>query len=86
MAFNASLVTVDAFDVTKSDTAIISAFGIYVGVTGDVSVMPSKQESAPTPTPVLFKAGPAGTTIHLSISRVMSTGTTATNIVAFGPT
>lgn len=86
MAYSTLLTTNNAFAVTKSDSAKIDAFGIYVGTTGDVSLMPYAQESAATPTAVVFSAVPAGSIISLHISRVMSTGTSASNIVAFGPT
>lgn len=78
MSFNASLVTADAFQVTPSDTTAISAYGFYVGVTGDVTVITSRG------TTVLFKAVPAGVSIPLAISKVKSTGTTASQIVAYG--
>ncbi len=85
MAFNATRVCTNAFAVTKSDTTVISAFGFYVGGAGDVTVMPAYQMGQPTPVAVLFKAVPLGTVIWLNISKVMETGTAATNIVAFGP-
>jgi hypothetical protein len=86
MAYDASLVPINAFAGVPSDTARISGFGFYVGVTGDVAVMPSYQESKGTPTPVVFTAVPAGQIIPLVISRLMETDTTATDIVIFGPT
>lgn len=79
MAFNATTVTADAFAVTPSDSTVITAFGFYVGVTGNVAVVTSRG------TGVTFTAVPAGEIIPLAISKVMSTGTTATNIVGFGP-
>lgn len=80
MAFNASMVTADAFAVTKSDSTVITAFGFYVGVQGDVAVTTALGHN------VTFTAVPAGQIIPLAISKVLSTGTTATNIVGFGPT
>lgn len=69
--------------VTKSDTVPISmpsgenrTKGIYVGVTGDVSV---KMADGST---VVFKALAAGVVHYISITQVMSTSTTATDIVA----
>lgn len=84
MAFNATLVPINAFAVTPSDSTVISAFGIYVGTTGDVAVMPSYQIGKPIPTAVTFVAVPAGSIIPLNVARVMSTNTTASNIVGFG--
>ena len=86
MAFNATLITKNAQAVTPSDTVRVSFFGIYVGVAGNVTLMPADQEGRTTPTAVLFTAVPAGTIIPLYTSRVMATGTTATGIVGFGPT
>lgn len=80
MAYNATQVTVNAFAITKSDANTISAFGFYVGGTGDVAVMPFGGT-----TEVTFKAVPVGTIIPLAISKVMETNTTATLIVGFGP-
>lgn len=84
MAYDATQVTTNAFAVTPSDSTIISAFGFYVGTTGDVAVMPMAQEGG-NATPVTFTAVPAGQIIALVCSRIMSTNTTASNIVAFGP-
>lgn len=68
----------------------MSFFGIYVGVTGNVAVMPKAQEDKTaqggTPTAVTFVGVPAGAIIPLNIVRVMSTNTTASDIVGFGPT
>lgn len=80
MAYNATQVTVNAFAITKSDTTVISAFGFYVGGTGDVAVMPFGGSTA-----VTFKAIPVGTIIPLAISKVLETGTSASLIVGFGP-
>jgi GTP cyclohydrolase III len=84
MAFQASAITSNAFVVTPSDTARINALGFFVGGAGAVAVMPAYQEGATPPVPVTFQAA-AGSLIPLAISRVMATGTTATNIIAFGP-
>lgn len=87
MAYDASRAFINAFPVTLSDTARISAFGFYVGGTGDVVVMPSGQEGKTTPVSVKFVACPVGFVIRdFAISRFLSTGTTASTIVAFGPT
>lgn len=80
MTFNATLVTSDAFAVTKSDSTVITAFGLYVGTTGDVAVTTAKGNN------VTFVGVPAGTIIPIAVSKVLSTGTGASNIVGFGPT
>lgn len=84
MAFDAALITRDALAVTKSDSTLVSFFGFYVGGTGDVAVVTSQQ--GPSGLPVIFKSVPAGQIIPLAVCRIMSTNTTATNIVGFGPT
>ena len=85
MAFQATLVSTNAFAVTPSDTTVIDAVCFYVGSTGDVAVMPKWQEGVAarggTPTPVTYKAVPAGVEIWLNICRVMETNTTASEIV-----
>jgi hypothetical protein len=76
----------DAQPCTPSDTVKYTRFGFYVGTTGDITVMPLAQENQPTPVPVTFKSFPGGQYItNFMISRVMATGTTATNILTFGP-
>jgi hypothetical protein len=50
---------------------------LYVGGTGDVAIQPYSGGD-----PVTFKTVPAGTLLPVRTPRVMSTGTTATNIVA----
>lgn len=80
MAFNSTLVTTDAKAVTPSDSTAVSFFGFYVGGTGDVAV------TTFAGTTTTFKAVPVGTTIMVAVSKIMSTGTTATQIVGFGPT
>ena len=68
------------FAVTKSDTAEFAPHvrQVYVGTTGDVSVTTSDDVT------VVFKTVPAGSSIGpFFIKRVNSTGTTASNMVAF---
>lgn len=66
-----------AFAVTKSDDTVLAGVrGLYVGVTGDVAVI-----MANTSTAVTFKAAPVGV-LPIRVTKVMSTNTTATNIVA----
>jgi hypothetical protein len=65
--------------VTPSDTENLAygCRGLYIGGTGDVAVV-----FAASPTPVVFKAAPAGTTLPVQPLRVNDTETTATDIVA----
>lgn len=63
---------------TKDATTRIDARALYVGTTGDLTVV---MKDDPTDTGVLFKTVPVGT-IELSVKYVLSTGTTATNLVA----
>lgn len=72
------------FAVTPSDTASIAGpeaadnipVALYVGVAGDVAVKCYQDDA------VTFKSCPAGSYVLCSPTRVMSTNTTATNIVA----
>lgn len=67
--------------VTKSDTdeLVNVSRALYVGVTGDVVVVMRDDAIA---TAVTFKAVPAGTVLPIRARQVMSTGTTATNILS----
>lgn len=72
----------DAIALTKSDSTDLTSLsirGLYVGVTGDVAIVTTKNGSVA----VTLKAVPAGTVIHLPIAKFMSTNTTATNVVGF---
>lgn len=62
--------------VTKSDSTIIPVTrGLYVGVTGDVAVRHADGGT------VTYKAAPVGV-LPVQVDKVLSTGTTATDIVA----
>lgn len=63
--------------VTPSDTTVVGARALYVGVAGDVAVVPEGQTTA-----VTFKNRPVGDW-PISVSKVMATNTTATDIVAY---
>lgn len=68
------------FSVTKSDATIFSPAirQIYVGGAGDVTVVTSDDVT------VTFTSVPAGATIGpFFVKQIKSTGTTATNMVAF---
>lgn len=71
----------DTLDVTDAggDAAPCYTIGLYIGVSGDVAVIMAGDPLA-AGTSVVFKAVPVGT-LNLQVRRVMSTGTTATNII-----
>lgn len=64
--------------VTPSDSADLAyvSRGLYIGVAGDVKVNDVRGAS------FLFKNAIAGSVIPIRVARVLSTGTTATNIIA----
>ena len=67
----------NAAAVTPSDSTVFAAsLGLYIGTTGDVAV-----RSKGTQGNVTFVAVPAGTVLPIVVDRVLSTGTTASNIV-----
>lgn len=64
--------------VTKSDSTILETTrALYVGGAGDVAVIWADGGSA-----VTLSSVPAGTILPVQVTKVMSTNTTATNIVA----
>ena len=71
------LIPSDAAVITPSDTAFVNLVGLYIGGTGNVTVITHKGNSS------LFSAVPAGGTIALGITKVMFTGTTATLITGY---
>lgn len=63
--------------VTPSDSTLVTCKALYVGVSGDVAIAQSSFS-----TPVVFKAVPVGyLLVELKNGRIMSTATTATDIV-----
>jgi hypothetical protein len=66
------------FAVTKSDTVDLPQLqrALWVGTAGDISLVGPIGSAA-----VVFKNVPAGSILDLRPSRVMSTGTTAADIV-----
>lgn len=64
--------------VTPNDGVDLADFAkeLYVSGTGDVAVITVGGDT------VTFTAVPAGTVLPIRVRRVLSTGTTATNIVA----
>lgn len=68
----------DASAVTKSDTTVLPGVtqGLYVGTTGNVAVTMISGDN------VTFPNVPAGAILPVRVSKVLSTGTTASDIVA----
>ncbi len=63
--------------VTKSDSTVLTTTrALFVGGAGDVAVTMAAGGN------VTFTAVTAGTTIPIAVTKVLSTGTSATNIVA----
>jgi hypothetical protein len=65
--------------VTPSDTVDLPYItrGIYVGAAGDVAVVPANGGS-----PVVFAGVAAGTILPIQVSRIRTTGSTSTSIIA----
>lgn len=63
--------------ITPSDTTVLqSVQGCYVGGTGDVAVVMADGSTG------TYKAVPTGTQLVGKFSKIMLTGTTATNLLA----
>jgi hypothetical protein len=71
-----------AVAVTPSDTTDLPTYAkaLYIGTSGDIAVIPV---GSPTDTSVIFSGHPTGY-FRVQVRRVLSTGTTAGNIVALG--
>lgn len=67
--------------VTPSDSTSVTCKAIYIGTGGNIAVAPSSSGTA-----VTFSNVGSGTILPLELKegRIMSTNTTATNIVALG--
>jgi hypothetical protein len=63
--------------VTPSDSTVLNCRALYVGGAGNIAIMASRDSAA-----VTLSGVPAGTVLPISASKVMSTNTTATLIVA----
>jgi hypothetical protein len=63
--------------VTPSDATVVNCIGFYVGVAGDVAVIAQDDTAA-----VTLTGCTAGTVYPIACNKIMSTNTTATNIVA----
>ena len=68
----------DAVAVTPSDSTDLGkdVRGLYIGGAGDVAVFTRSGNT------VTFVAVPVGSILPISVSKVLSTGTSASNIVA----
>jgi hypothetical protein len=63
--------------ITPSDATTLPATrGLYIGGAGNVAVLMSNGSTA------VFLGVPVGTTLNLSVIKVLATGTTATAILA----
>lgn len=68
---------VRAFAITKSDATVLTPTRyVWVGGVGDLAVLMNGDTVA-----VTLAAVPAGTMLPISVTKVMSTNTSATNIV-----
>lgn len=63
--------------VTPSDTTIVGARALWVGTGGNVAIQARGDDAA-----VVIKNVPSGTWLPISCARVMTTNTTASDIVA----
>lgn len=73
-----------AWVIDKSDSIPLPSptRAVYVGAAGDVTVqMAGVKGAADGTNPTLFAAVPAGTTLPISVTFIMSTGTVSTNVV-----
>jgi hypothetical protein len=74
--------TLDVTNAGQADPSTLYAKALYIGVSGDVSVIAVEDTSnAGAGTARVFKAHPVGY-MPVQVRRVMATGTTATNILA----
>lgn len=81
MAYNATQIPLDAYNVTPSDTVANPGFGFRVGTTaGDVAILTGAGRTLTIP------AVQVGETIAVVFAKILATGTTATGVTAFGPT
>ncbi|HTK34467.1 MAG TPA: hypothetical protein VL358_04165 [Caulobacteraceae bacterium] len=71
------LIPTGAIAVTPSDTTQLGLVGVYVGAAGDLAVVGGDGGA------VTFPSVPAGVIIPMAITKVKTTGTTASGIVGF---
>lgn len=66
---------IGAYPVTPSDTARVAYRSLYIGGEGDVAVLTKGRDQ-----PVTFVGHPVGY-MPVEVTKVLSNGTTATNII-----
>ena len=69
----------DAVEITPNDSTRVHYTAIYVGGTGDLKVTTEGEND------VTFKSVQVGTILPVRVTRVFTTGTTATNLVGLTP-
>lgn len=62
--------------VTPSDTEVLTTGFLFIGTGGNVSIVLYRDED-----PVLFKNIPNGSILPIKVKKVMSTNTTASDII-----
>lgn len=73
------LIPAGGVTVTPSDTTQLGLVGLYVGTTGNVTVVDKYG------TTLAFANAPAGFILPMGIAKVKATGTTASDIIGFIP-
>ena len=67
-----------ALAVTPSDSTVLpTTRGLWVGVAGNVAVVMSDDQNS-----ITFVGVPAGSILPIQVTKVLATGTTATDIIA----
>jgi hypothetical protein len=78
LSANATVSAHGAVAITPNDSTVIPVTrAVYVGGAGDIAVRLPDNE-----TPVTFVGVPAGIIFPIQVDKVLTTGTTATNLVA----
>ena len=78
LSANATVSAHGAVAIIPNDSTVIPVTrAIYVGGTGDIAVRTPDNETS-----VVFRAVPAGVIFPIQVDMVLTTGTTATNLVA----
>jgi hypothetical protein len=80
MALQNAVLPAGAFAITPSDANRVNFTALYVGVGGDVALLPEDQ-NAVSGAAVTFKNAPSGSVLPIQGKKVLATGTTATNIL-----
>jgi hypothetical protein len=80
MALQNAVLPAGAFAITPSDAEPVNFTALYVGVGGDVALLPLDQ-NALTGTAVTFRNAPSGSVLPIQGRKVLATGTTAASIL-----